>query len=192
MVMVTVSSGYYDFFLNWLHYGKMHLDIRTCLLAMAEDEAAVALLHRELPQSHVIQVKKEGDGQKAQVNGTMAFDYGGTAFGALVSRRPRHIASLLQKGIAVLYSDLDLIWVRNPLPTLLRRIRAPCAMKPCASNQWSVDLLVMDDDRENVGVSCSGRPQMVHQLYLCTCFLLVAPTAGAIALIDQWASRIQV
>ena len=209
VVMVTVSSGYYDFFLNWLHYGRRHLDVRACLVAVAEDSAAVTLLRQELPRSSVVQgigedVKEgmeDGNGPTIQANRSIAFEYGGKAFGALVRQRPRRIASLLRKGIAVLYSDLDLIWVHNPLPMLLRHLRARHPGSPHASSlnatnasasKWSVDVLVMDDDPENVGSACSPRAQAVHQLYLCTCFLFVAPTAGAVALIQQWDLRIKV
>ena len=196
VILVTVSSGYYDFFLNWLHYASKYLDIRSCLLAIAEDNTAMPLLLRELPLSSVIQGVEQGVGQ-TQVNGSMAFEYGGTSFGALVRRRPRHIASLLKNGTAVLYSDLDLIWTHNPLPTLLRQIRAPCASPRAKAtdssvSKWAVDIIAMNDEPENEDLACSPPPQAVHQLYLCTCFLFVAPTPEAIALIEQWDLRIQV
>jgi len=56
--------------------------------------------------------------------------------------------------------------------------------------RWMADLVAMDDASE-YAMPCSPRPDRVYQMYLCTCFLFVAPTPSAIALMDDWAARME-
>ena len=40
VVAVTVNAGYYAFFLNWLHFASRHIEVPSCLAAIAEHEAS--------------------------------------------------------------------------------------------------------------------------------------------------------
>ena len=195
VVMVTVSSGYFDFFSNWLRFASRHIDPATCLMAVAEDAATISMLARHLPAANVLHSHLTA-GATAAVNSSSAFEYGSAAFGALVRQRPLHIASFLRRGIGVLYSDLDLVWARNPLPALLSLAEPPTparrlwnAIIGASSPKWAFDIVAMDDDPDHVGRSCSPHPKRIDEMYLCTCFLFVAPSVAAITLMEDWKAR---
>ena len=187
VVMVTVSSGYFDFFTNWLHFVSKHIDPATCLMAVAEDAATVGLLVGTLPAANVLHSHLVGG---ATANHSTAHEYGSAAFGALVRQRPLHIASFLRRGIGVLYSDLDLVWARNPLPALVKAMgRLQNTRMGAPPQTWPIDVVAMDDDPAHVGHTCSPLPKRMDDMYLCTCFLFVAPTAAAISLMEEWKAR---
>ena len=116
VIMVTVSSGYHDFFVNWLHHARQHIDVQSCLRAVAEDKAALRLLRADLSPANIL---LGGAANSGSDDGQAAFEYGSAGFGAIVRQRPRHIAKFLRQGVGVVYSDLDLVWASNPLPTML-------------------------------------------------------------------------
>ena len=197
VVMVTVSSGYYDFFANWLHHARKHINLHSCLRAVAEDRASIRLLRRDLSPGNILLggAAKEGKGAAAGSNHSEAFEYGSKGFGALVRQRPRHIASFLRQGIAVIYSDIDLVWASNPLPALL----APALKNGAGDDRvlnaasWSADFIVMDDNPDHVDKfkACPPAPKQVKDMYLCTCLFLAAPTAATIELMDSWVARME-
>ena len=107
IIMLTINTGYFDFFLNWLwHFQQLQLDIPV--VAIAEDYTAF----QKLKLLHSKQIIVEYDCDTAADEG--AADMGTEAFKRLVSARPSHILRHLRLGRHVMYSDTDSVWLRSP------------------------------------------------------------------------------
>lgn len=112
VVMVTVSSGYVDFFKNW-RYSAERVGINKYLV-IAEDESVYNELSKDNLPALVMSPTPVEDSEQAQ-----GLRYKSATYNALVGNRPRYIRVLLELGIDVLYGDIDAVWNDNPLPDLV-------------------------------------------------------------------------
>jgi Nucleotide-diphospho-sugar transferase/Polysaccharide biosynthesis len=115
VVLVEVSDGFYDFFVNWLSfYQKLHLGLRVVVIA--EDDMVHDKLQREISNNHtsLLSVVRSA----VVLDQSAGFDYNTTNYKAMVSARPLHILHQLRQGRHVIYSDIDTVWRSSPLPFL--------------------------------------------------------------------------
>ncbi|XP_060597708.1 uncharacterized protein LOC132751545 [Ruditapes philippinarum] len=107
-ILLTVNDAYFDFFRNW-HLVYRKLNINYPIIIVAEDE----LVYEKLRpfQSESVTIEKSGH---EDVDKSAA--YGSKEFSKLVSQRPTHILRHLTKGVNILYSDIDMVWIQNPFP----------------------------------------------------------------------------
>ena len=109
IILMTVNNGYFDFFLNWLHFYKK-LNLKRPVIVMAEDYK-VFLKLKELNVSSFVNVQRGlNDSRGAAVT------FGSKGFDELTASRPTYILQYLEKGMNVLYADTDSVWLRDPFP----------------------------------------------------------------------------
>ena len=105
-ILLTVNNAYFDFFRNW-YLAYLHLNISYPLVVVAEDGIVYKKL---LPfQSKTVTIEKSGHDSAEK-----SASYGSKDFNKLVSQRPTHIQRHLKRGVNVLYSDTDMVWLQNP------------------------------------------------------------------------------
>jgi Nucleotide-diphospho-sugar transferase/Polysaccharide biosynthesis len=113
-IVLEVNDGYYDFLLNWLHhYQRLGLAIPVVVIAV--DDVVQARVEREvLPTFRNVAVERSS---VATVE-TSAISFDTEGFAGLVSKRPTHIRQKLERGINIIYSDVDTVWRWSPVPYL--------------------------------------------------------------------------
>ena len=104
-VLVTVSSGYQYMFDNWWHYFSL-LKLSLHVIVVAEDNATYTRYKNNINFA-VINGLNQSHGEKA-------FDYNTKQFKALVSNRPTYILAFIKRGLNVIYTDVDTIWLKDP------------------------------------------------------------------------------
>lgn len=158
VVLVEVNNGYYDFFLNWLyHYNKLNLSIDV--IVIAEDKIVKDKLEKEvIPFSPNVRLE-----QSEILMGPISLKYNTFAYKKLVSARATHILHELEKGINVIYTDVDAVWRINPLPYLV------------AAGEEADAILQVDTAKFN-GFSP----------YYCTGFMAFVSNERSIQLMSDW------
>jgi rhamnogalacturonan II specific xylosyltransferase len=118
IVLVEVSDGYYDFFLNWLSfYEKLDISRTLELVVIAEDDVVQQKIERDIvPHKPKINIRLQRGGLSINTN---ALDFSTQEYRALVSARPTHIKQQLEDGYNVIYADIDAVWRSDPLPFLV-------------------------------------------------------------------------
>eukprot|EP00929_Paragymnodinium_shiwhaense_P112874 TRINITY_DN81136_c0_g1_i1.p1 TRINITY_DN81136_c0_g1~~TRINITY_DN81136_c0_g1_i1.p1 ORF type:complete len:349 (-),score=62.43 TRINITY_DN81136_c0_g1_i1:105-1151(-) len=182
VVLVTVDGTYTDFFENWLLYAERLLTSQEQVVAIAEDAKALSALHRlqlgadgkerydiveEEPDIHALisAVKLEG--------GDGASPYGTEGFVKLVTRRSRRISRFLEHGCAVLYVDVDTVWLRSPFDDI--------------ATAGDHEIYFTDDKpKDSMNVADYCKPKSSEPPNICTCFMFVRPTKQAMTLIRDW------
>lgn len=104
-VLVTVSSGFQDMFDNWWHYLSL-LKLPLPVIVVAEDNATYNRYKNNINFAVVNGLTQSHDEK--------AFDYNTKQYKALVSNRPTYILAVLARGLNVIYSDVDTIWLKDP------------------------------------------------------------------------------
>jgi hypothetical protein len=104
-VLVTVSSGFQDMFDNWWHYFSQ-LKLSLHVIVVAENNATYTRYKNNINFTVVNGLN--------QSNGEKAFDYNTKQYKALVSKRPTYILAFIKRGLNVIYSDVDTIWLKDP------------------------------------------------------------------------------
>jgi rhamnogalacturonan II specific xylosyltransferase len=107
-ILLTVNDAYFDFFQNW-HFAYRKLNINYTIIIVAEDETVYKKLRPFQSESMTIENSGHEDVNKYAA-------YGSKEFSKLVSQRPTHILRHLTKGVNILYSDIDMVWLQNPFP----------------------------------------------------------------------------
>merc|ERR1740123_1437845 len=91
--------------------------------------------------------------------------YGKGVWGKVVTHRPMQILELLNAGCSVLYSDIDLVWVKPIFPEL--------------DALGEYDAYIANDGADDA-----------HTDYLCTCTMYFHPTPGNKLLMDLWRRKV--
>ena len=109
IIILTVNDGYLDFLQNWIHfYEKLHLNYRVFVIT-EDDTAFLKLNNLKLDQAFtVIRSWKKSS--------SSAVKFESKQFMELTSARPSHIFTYLEKGLNVLYADIDSVWLQDPFP----------------------------------------------------------------------------
>jgi rhamnogalacturonan II specific xylosyltransferase len=115
VIVSSTNCGFLDFAQNWLLAMKMLPDAdeySNSFMLIAEDMRAFHDLERVIPGRIVLppfEIKDESE----------AYDYYDHRFGKLVSSRPQFLIKLLEQGYTFLWSDVDIVYNRNPMPHLI-------------------------------------------------------------------------
>ena len=111
ITVVTVSSGFWDMFENWMHHFE---SVRTGMqvTVISEDDRTAA----KLRDVHGISSIR---GEHSAVS-SMALKYDTGEYRRLVSRRAKYLLDVMKSnpGAHVLYSDIDTVWLADPRPYL--------------------------------------------------------------------------
>ena len=114
IILMTVNTGYLDFFQNWFWYFRRH-QLNVTVIVIAEDNACFEKLNQLYNNtSHSVTIERSGSETTES-----AADFDSAQFNKLVGQRPTHILKYLQLGYNVLYSDTDSVWLKNPFPHLV-------------------------------------------------------------------------
>ena len=109
-LLLTVNNGYFDFFKNWrLHFMKLNISLPVYVIA--EDNSVYDKLINMKDSNFKVQRS-----EYISINSTVRYD--SILYRKMVSARPTYILSFLQKGMNIIYCDLDSVWLKNPLPYL--------------------------------------------------------------------------
>jgi rhamnogalacturonan II specific xylosyltransferase len=108
VLLLTVNNGYFDFFNNWrLHFVKLNISLPVYVIA--EDN---------IVYNKLINIKDIGmtvqRSEYISINTSVIYD--SILYKKMVSARPKYILSFMKKGMNIIYSDLDSVWLKNPLP----------------------------------------------------------------------------
>ena len=111
IVLVTVNTGYLDFFQNWFRYFR-NLKLIVPVIVIAEDNKCFEKLQQLFSNtSYSLTIERSSSDNTESVA-----NFDSAHFNKLVGERPTHILKYLQLGKNVLYSDTDSVWLRNPFP----------------------------------------------------------------------------
>eukprot|EP00929_Paragymnodinium_shiwhaense_P010285 TRINITY_DN114870_c0_g1_i1.p1 TRINITY_DN114870_c0_g1~~TRINITY_DN114870_c0_g1_i1.p1 ORF type:complete len:365 (+),score=66.63 TRINITY_DN114870_c0_g1_i1:93-1187(+) len=180
LVVVTVDSDFADFFENWLLYAEKQLTpSRHKIVVIPEDSGVLSRLQRlrtESPDRFDVHhdVGVLGRDLVQVENDANTTPWGTNGFSHLVNMRPRRLAHFLQKGCAVLYVDVDTVWLKNPFVDI--------------DNAGTHDIY-LTDDHGNVNSFNSHTCKNGDFWNFCTCFMYVRPTDTAIQLMHLWADH---
>ena len=118
VLVVTCSAHYTDFFENWLAWvQRLELFARSDLIVIAEDHEAYAYLRKRFPADDEKPFRRVVQNTATPLGGALDFESRG--FAQLMSRRGRHLAAQLKElppTAKLIFSDLDVIWIRDPTP----------------------------------------------------------------------------
>jgi len=86
----------------------------------------------------------------------------------ILDRKPRHLLRFLREKCTVLYSDIDMVWLKDPFAQIAKFAGR--------------ELLLTNDD-------CAQRK--LFTAYYCSCFLHAQPTTAVIGMVNAWLSRLK-
>eukprot|EP00904_Undaria_pinnatifida_P002825 jgi/Undpi1/12543/HiC_scaffold_6.g02212.m1 len=101
---------------------------------------------------------------KSKRYSTEAGKYGDKRFAEAVVVRPQLIKSIISQGYTMLWSDVDMVWLRNPLSLL-----------PQIGEDSDVDVMLQIDYK---------------RVFKCTCFMFVNPTPLSLEMLTRWEENI--
>ena len=110
-ILTSTNAAYLDFCDNWLESLK-RCGIVDHITILAEDDVSAYHLGNRTD----IDIKVIRPPRSEVPSGFLA--YGTDDYIKMVNRRPRYIDYFLSQGTDVLFSDLDVVWLQNPLAYL--------------------------------------------------------------------------
>lgn len=184
VIAVTVNMGFYDFFLNWYHYYHLsdlqsnntgNAQSKALLVVIAEDDEVYIQLTKL--QWNDVQIIR---GHNVKESNSLAEDYDSVGYKSLVSGRASHLLDLLcglqkRTGLIVVYTDIDTVWLRNPLPIIRNKLF------DTQQHQPHYDILAAVDDHDFGGV----------ETYYCTGFLVFTTTPATFRFLSQWEDELK-
>jgi len=153
-----IDSGLFD---NWFYYAKPFLNHSMLLIFDCDDEKAKKYLssfafggvrHTFVDDLHKLSFARDPT------------PWGSAEYGRVVSRRPRVLKAILERGHPVFYFDLDTVWNKNPFD-IFNRV-------------GTHDLLTIADTEDPTPAT--------RRLEMCTCILYFQPSQGAIGFLTRW------
>ena len=152
IIISNVNCGYIHFALNfWKHYQKIGYDN---IVFIAEDCVTYSFLVTALGQHHVAPPLLKNGGKEAQI-------YGSKGFGELASMRPVYMHFFLNRGVSIIWQDLDSVPLEDPMRFIPR----------------GFDAVLIDDKRTDHHYSSN---------YLCSCFIYMNPSSGSLTTLELW------
>lgn len=169
IIVVACTAHYTDFFENWYAWME-RLDLSAGLITIAEDSQAYDYLRRRFVGEAAYRrvVRASEGGEDPPLGGTLGFE--SSSFAHLMSRRAAHIESQLYElastswatpGARLIFSDLDVVWIRDPRPWFVG-----------ACDAWA-------------------QTQHRERRLLNPGFLALTPSPRALTLLREWARRLQ-
>nr|XP_054751822.1 uncharacterized protein LOC129257510 [Lytechinus pictus] len=150
VILASTNKAFMNFTDNWLESVKRS-GIRSGVTLVAEDREAFNYLNNrtDIELNVVLNDVSESPGERLQ------FD--SPAYKQLVNKRPSYILQILSSGHDVLFSDVDIVWLKNPLPFFTND----------TNDIW------LQEDRHEPTVYCAG-------------FTFYRSTPATIALVTEW------
>ncbi|KAK1696907.1 hypothetical protein QYE76_013604 [Lolium multiflorum] len=169
IILAAVSGPYLPFLSNWL------ISVRRAgradqVLVIAEDYETLERINAAWP-GHAVLVPPAPDAQAAH-------KFGSQGFFNFTSRRPRHLLQILELGYAVMYNDVDMVWLADPFPYIV----------------GTHDVYFMDDMTEVKPLDHSHAlppPGKKGRPYICSCMIYLQPTEGAKLLLRKWIEELK-
>ena len=160
IIMISANCGYVNMAQNWIiHVKKLNI---TNFIVIAQDENVYDVLSTFVP-GHVVMLDRDHP-SNVQVESD-AFSFASQGFYEICKQRPHMIQSILDQGYKVLYSDTDLVWLKNPFEQL----------------PDNVDYVGMTDvDNED--------PE-IDRRDVCSAFLYFQPNYNTKMLLSYWTKR---
>jgi hypothetical protein len=175
VVLLTINSGYFDFFLNWwAFYSRLDLDYQV--VVVAEDDNAFRKINAlGLPKVVV---------ERSAISVEGAADYDTKQYHALVSSRPTYLLRYLRKGKNLIYTDGDTVWLKDPAAFFKDGKRAACTRKGgervlCGTE--GTELWAQIDNPDWGG----------FKPYYCTGLMAIKGTNQTVSLMETWESRMK-
>ena len=112
VVVVTLSSGFEDMFMNWLSFFRK-LNLSMKIIMVAEDAYTFRKFKESYPMMDVLNSSLFEMNQN-----TSALAYNTNHYKKLVSRRATHLKRVLKTQNKIIYSDIDTVWLADPRPFL--------------------------------------------------------------------------
>lgn len=175
LMMTYATAGVRELLTNWLqHVERLQLPI----LVAAMDTGVISQCRAERFQCLDWSSTATGlDGEYVPSTST-------SGFRALGRRKLESLLFILQKGIDVVMSDADCVWLESPVPMIQ-------GQRPGYEDYAHADLIMttdcLDPSEDAAGSGCFN---MVNA-YKNTGVLAVRSTAVAIATLKEWASRME-
>ena len=157
IIMISANCGYVNMAQNWiLHVTKLGI---TNFIVIAQDETAFDVLNTYVP-GHVVMLDKD---HPPDVHVEQdAFTFASEGFYEICKQRPHMIQSILNQGYNVLYSDTDLVWLKNPFEKV-------------------------PDDVDYVGMTdVDNEDPAIDQRDVCSAFLYFRPNYNTTQLLSHW------
>ena len=172
-ILVQVSEGMLGLFCNWLSSVRQTLQIRNDIFVALHgsnlEPVRQSLAALGIAREHVL----EGN---ASVHARTMGNFGGGSFYALNTAKITYALDLLErKNRPIIFSDIDVVWLRDPLAHLARALdrQAAFAIGPDANDK----LL-----RTSEGASQA----LTQRHHVCACFFAACPSAAW--LLRDWRS----
>jgi len=163
IILLTINTGFYDFFLNWLaHYKKLNVDTDQEVIVIAEDDIVFDRLlnDRRIPTSFKI------ERSKFKSSDTEALDYESDSYKKMVSNRASILLDKLEDRLDIVYSDVDTVWLANPLQYVDDEF----------NKDSQVDVVAQTDDLPHEGT----------YPYYCTGFMAIKYNKRSIQFMKDW------
>lgn len=195
VVLVAVDADFIDFFDNWLAYAAPFLSSTEQLVVVAEDSIAEKELQRRRhdPNLHDFDVlhKEQSASLLADDEIDNAPAYGSKGYNLLMRSRPFHLYRFVRQGCAVLFVDVDTVWLRNPFKTIAN-----------THGRFEHELYLIDDGANG------GFPMFDHSMLarvkskdhdctatgkrtnFCGCFQFMRPTPAMVELAKAWTEAV--
>ncbi|WOL00470.1 hypothetical protein Cni_G09183 [Canna indica] len=169
IVVCAVSHPYLPFLNNWL-ISVARQKRQDQVLVIAEDYATLYEVNSRWP-GHAVLIPPVPDSQTAH-------KFGSEGFFIFTSRRPRHLLHILELGYSVMYNDVDMVWLADPLPYL----------------EGNHDIYFTDD---MAAVKPLNHPHDLPppgkkgRTYICSCMIFLRPTKGAKKVMKSWIEELE-
>ncbi|KAL7455104.1 hypothetical protein ACHAXS_000349 [Conticribra weissflogii] len=190
VVLLTSSDGFYDMWENWLaFFAKLEIPNLPVHL-FAEDKITFERCLEQLKRiknGNITKYKAFGDNKSKYVVDLSclswetvfslpskkkigAASYSSNQYAEMMSHRPFIIQKELEKGFVVIFSDLDAIWVKSPLPYIEEDFKT-----------------IPENDNEMIEIWAQLDPSKSKKFAnLCPGFMVYRPTSKVSKLVEKW------
>jgi hypothetical protein len=161
LVVAASNSDYADFADNFAN--SLLAQNVTNFVLVPLDMEAHAILHQAYPKHTLPTMPGLGNHPAGKA------DFGTDAFKLVTASRPTFLQAFLNKGYAVLYNDIDMVWQHNAWDVIDARD------VDNGENGGSFETMIWNDGREG---------------NICTCMFYLKPSPNSISMLTVWADEI--
>ncbi|KAL4343630.1 hypothetical protein S83_034964 [Arachis hypogaea] len=169
VIVCIVSQPYLPFLNNWL-ISITRQNRQDMVLVIAEDYASLYKVNERWP-GHAVLIPPVLDAESAH-------KFGSKGFFNFTARRPSHLLKILELGYSVMYNDVDMVWLGDPLLQL----------------EGNHDVYFTDDMIPIKPLNHSHAlppPGKKGRPYICSCMIFLRPTDGAKLVLRKWIEELQ-
>ena len=202
IIVLTVTCGYVEMLQNWLlHVWKLEDggSIITNFLIVAQDDIVYPIVKQYLKEysqqqqkdmdlsDHVILLDRTNDISHV-LNSGKPYKFQTKGFHTVAVQRPHIMLSILQQGYNVIHTDIDLIWLQNPLRKI-EEVQAAAAQASSSSHSHSYFDYIGIVDADVITIE-NGRNSTneIHK-YICAAFIYLRSNNITKAMLQYWKDR---